>query len=102
MKIVSIIVLLITFSIISFPQQTILVDAATIWQSTGISVGQNETVLFIAKGGWSYAGNAYDEFVGPEGTESWQSNPSDFLVPEVNHMHLVGNIWENETHWELG
>ncbi len=102
MKIVSIIVLLITFSIISFPQQTILVDAATIWQSTGISVGQNETVLFIAKGSWSYAGNSYDEFVGPEGTESWQSNPSDFLVPEVNHMSLVGKIGENGTPFGIG
>ena len=85
-----------------FPQQTVIVDAKTIWQNTAINLLPNESALVIAQGSWCNAGSNFLDFVGPEGTETWHSNPSDFLVQGVNHMSLVGKIGENGTPFGIG
>ena len=44
----------------------------------------------------------FNRFSGPEGTEWWHDNPSNFLVQNVNHMSLVGKIGENGTPFGIG
>lgn len=93
----------ILFSVVTKAQQTVIVDAATEWQNTGITINQGQSILFIANGSWSYDSDSiYFNFVGPEGNEWWHDAPQDFLVQDVNHFSLVGKIGENGIPFGIG
>lgn len=90
------------FCSISFAQVSVIVDAKTEWQSTGISLNPNESILILAKGAWNNSGTDFLDFSGPEGVETWHNNLNNFLVPNVNHMSLVGRIGINGTPFGIG